>query len=517
MKRRLLRAFALVALTAVAVAPAARATGVEVVVVPHIDIVQASRDGAVGLLVPGAGSTVTRAGARSSLVRGKVVSSLLGGRATGTPLIELSPSKGMGQVTIYVELPPAGRTHNTRRYPVWIVGGGYGGILVSDTTRIPGLISIADIAPTAVDLEHDRTPVIRSRESRDAVGALADLDRRLQRSHDARTGATIVLVAVTLVLAALGLLLQSRFLARAGLAAIPSALTVALVLAGAGVSRPGVAVAALAAGSIVLAFLVAARGAALQPSLLVFLVGFLIVLAASPETNALAIIGPHPDGGGRYYGVTNQVETLLLVPILASVALAPPLWLLPLGLLSLVLVGWSKAGADGGGIAVVLAVLAAFWVFRERIRVTPARIVLAVLIVVAIGLALVGIDALTDGSSHVTHAVGGGPDALAGDLWHRLRVSWKGVTATTQAGVAAGATLAALVLVGSLRPRVAAVDAMLVGLAVSLLVNDTPTDVLAYGALGVAALGVWAVVDAAPRWRSGAGAYLRASRAPYGR
>ena len=49
-----------------------------------------------------------------------------------------------------------------------------------------------------------------------------------------------------------------------------------------------------------------------------FLVAFLVVLAASPETDSLAAIGPHPDGGGRFYGVTNQVETLLLAPALAA-------------------------------------------------------------------------------------------------------------------------------------------------------------------------------------------------------
>src|SRR3954462_12946403 len=44
--------------------------------------------------------------------------------------------------------------------------------------------------------------------------------------------------------------------------------------------------------------------------------------ARQPTWNALAVIGPHPDGGGRFYGVTNQVETLLLAPALVLGALA---------------------------------------------------------------------------------------------------------------------------------------------------------------------------------------------------
>jgi hypothetical protein len=130
-----LRAGALVFLAAAVVAPSAAAKRVAVVVVPSIDQTEMEEDGAVGLLVPGAGSTVTRAGALSSLVRGKTVSSLLGGTASGKPLIRLS--KSAAPLTVYVVLPPAGRSHNTRRYPIAIVGGGYHGLLVSPTSRRP--------------------------------------------------------------------------------------------------------------------------------------------------------------------------------------------------------------------------------------------------------------------------------------------------------------------------------------------------------------------------------------------
>ena len=254
----------------------------------------------------------------------------------------------------------------------------------------------------------------------------------------------------------------------------------------------------------------ALRRPLLFPLLGIFLAGYLVALVAWPDLNALSAIGPHPDGGGRFYGVTNEVETLLLVPIVAAAALAPRAMLLPLAAIALALVGWSRAGTDGGGIIVVLVSLAAFWCLRERVRVTPARLVGAVIGVAAVALALVGIDALTGGSSHVTHAVGGGPGSLAGDLAHRLRISWKGVLATTQSRITFGANLCALVGVALRRPRLDVVDAMLIGLVASLLVNDTPTDVVAYGALGVAALGAWAIVDAAfSSARSGAGARLR--------
>jgi hypothetical protein len=512
-----LRAGALVLLAAAAFAAPARARHVAVVVVPSIDPIEAEEDGAVGLLVPGAGSTVTRAGALSSLLRGKTVTSLLGGKASGNALIRLSNENEPASLTIYVVLPPPGRTHNTHRYPIAIVGGGYrpGSLLQSSTTRVPGLISIADVAPTAVDLARGHTPVITSRELATPVTRLADLDRRLRRAHDARTDATMILVFSTLFLAGISLVGRSRLLARAGLLAIPAALATSLALSVAGVSRPGTVTAVLAVATVGGALAAAIRRQWLSPLLVLFLVAFLAALVAWPDLNALSVIGPHPDGGGRFYGVTNEVETLLLVPVLASAALAPRALLLPLGALALVLVGWSRAGADGGGIIVVLVALAAFWCVRERVRVTPVRVAAALIAVVAVALVLVGIDALTGGSSHVTHAVGGGPGSLAGDLAHRLRVSYKGVLATTQSRITFGANLFALAVVALRRPRLAVTDALLVALLASLLVNDTPTDVIAYGALSAAALGAWAIVDV--EWvteRSALGARPRVWRAP---
>jgi hypothetical protein len=49
--------------------------------------------------------------------------------------------------------------------------------------------------------------------------------------------------------------------------------------------------------------------------------------------------------------------------------------------------------------------------------------------------------------------------------------------------------IAGLVVLALQRPRSALLDAYLVALAVSFLVNDTPTDVAGYG--GLAALGLW--------------------------
>jgi hypothetical protein len=449
----------------------------------------------VGLLVPGEGSSVTRAGAESSLLRGKVVSSLLGGKASGKPLIRLSSRPA--EITFYVSLPPPGKHHNVRRYPIAVVGGDYQGILTSSATRIPGLVSIADVAPSAVALEQGRRPRIRSRSDEQPSRFLSRLDRRLQRSHDSRTRATIVLVIWPIVLAALALALRSRFFARACLLAVPAALAVAFVLSAASVSNPGWATGALAVATGAVALAGAVSGRLLLPLLVAFLLAGVVALAGWPGVNALSVIGPHPDGGGRFYGVTNQVETLLLAPILAVATLAPARTLPLVAALALALIGWSRTGADGGGVLVVLVALAVAWSLRERIRLTPSRLTVAAVALVLLGLGLVGLDAATGGSSHVIDALGGGPGSLLDDFGHRMRVSWHGLTATPQAGIAAGLTLLALVAFGLLRPRRLAVDALLVAVAASLLVNDTPTDVLGFGALVALVLRVWSEIELA--------------------
>jgi hypothetical protein len=104
-------------------------------------------------------------------------------------------------------------------------------------------------------------------------------------------------------------------------------------------------------------------------------------------------------------------------------------------------------------------------------------IVLAVLFVL--------VDAATGGSNHVTHAVLHG--GLPHDLWHRATVSWHGATRTWGRIVLCLVCLAALGWVATRRPRARLVDAFLIAIAVSLVANDTPQDVLLWGAItGVA-------------------------------
>jgi hypothetical protein len=481
-------------------AVAAPSEHVAVIVVTPFDSVFNSPKAAHGLLVPGEGATVTAANALASLLHGEMGNAVLhGGRPAGKPKITLA--RRPARTTFYVSLPPLDRTHNVVRYPIAVVGPGYHGLLTSTSTRLDGLISIADVAPSVLELERGERPRIRSTPSRDPLRELRSLDRRLAKAHDSRVGATIVLVGLMSVLGLLALFSRWPVLGRAAFLSAPACLVVAVALSAAGLTDPSQVVIVLAgtAGALALA-----GGALLRPRLplvlgLAAVFAFLFaVMWKRPEWNSLAALGPRPDGGGRFYGITNQVETLLLAPALVLGALAGPA-LPAVALLVAAGIAASSVGADGGGLVVYLAGFLVLALWLGPTRAGLARAAAATAVAAAAALALVGIDAATGGSSHVTHAVGGGPGSLAGDLGHRLHLSWASVTSTWNAALLFAVSVVALVWLAVRRPRRAILDALLVALAVSLLVNDTPTDVAGLGALS--ALVLWAFARSGERLR----------------
>jgi hypothetical protein len=437
----------------------------------------ASREAAGGLLAPGRGPTFSR---RETL-------DALGDVPRGT-----CPCAW----TFYVTLPRPAPHHYEGLERVWITGPGYpaGALLVSDRTRIQGLVSVHDLEPTAKDLLQGKDPPVTARPDTDAAERLTALQRRLDRAHDTRAKASLLLVGFIAAFAILALALHSPFLGRAGLLAAPIALAGALSLSALEVSDPTTTVLALAAivalGAPAAAALTANRYALAFALLAIFPV-YLLTLAISTETSSFAAIGARPENGGRFYGFQNQVETMLLVPALLPAALLGLPALVPVALLALVTVGASFAGADGGGVLVFAVGFVFLWLRLREIPLTARNLTLAGAGAIAAGLVLVGLDAALGGESHVTRAVGGGPLDLAGHIGHRLRLSAEGVFSSLHAAIIIPVSLAGLIWIALRRPRYPTLDAALVAIAVSLLVNDSPRDVAAWGALSCAALRFW--------------------------
>jgi hypothetical protein len=358
---------------------------------------------------------------------------------------------------------------------------GLPGLLTSTSTRIPGLIA-------ADDLRHrERLGAVTVR---DPAARVARLERRFEQLHSARRWAYVMLAALTIAAIVVALWQRTGFWSRFCVAIAPVMISIALLLALAGAARPEVILPVLAFGSVV-----AASAVAFPRRLIVYLgpavlLLFLVVLWAWPETAGFSAIGPRPEEGGRFYGVNNVVETVLLAISLFSAAELGLASVLPIAALALVTVGWSRTGADGGGL-VVFAAAFAFLALRLAGRITVKRLAIAAAGGAALVLAFIGIDEASGGHSHVTRAFEKGPAGWFGDIGHRLHLSADQLNSWHVALIVA-VSLAALVWLALRRPRWAGLDALLLGVAVSLILNDAPSDVAAGGAISGFVLWTWA-------------------------
>jgi hypothetical protein len=459
-------------LLAALLAAPAQAAQMSVIVVPDQDlrrIERLSREGAIGMLVPDAGPETSLRRAVMALQRGEVRNSLLDGEPTGDVLIEevrFLPHWRLDGPKIVLGLPGPGTRPNDRRYPIAVIAPGYRGLLTSDSTRIPGLVSIVDVAPTALGREGKlgSTPS----EKHPAV-ALYDLERRLDAHRAGKTPVLLMALALIAFLAAFwrrGVLAASAGILLANLALGMSTYTHATGF---------FVVLLFAAAAALLAWLpLHAHGLLLAG----VLAAYLVAMGMDETWVALSPLGPTQNA--RFYGLSNLLATLLLVPALAGAAIlgrSLGMWAFAaVAALALVTVGGSQFGADGGGVLVLLAGYALLVVLEHRL--TPR----AVLVTAAV-LAIFAAALLSGGESHVTDALADGPAGLAEDFSRRLELSWLRATAGWGVGLLVGAGIAALAILARRESRPLLL-AYLAAIAVSLVVNDSPNDVIVAGLAG---------------------------------
>ena len=321
------------------------------------------------------------------------------------------------------------------------------GVLTSGSTRLHGLVTEDDYAAGDYEIV----------EVADPAATVRRLEERIHRNDRLRLPLTIAFAALVLGLA----VLRPAWALRGLLVALAANLWLSPALA-------------LAAGVAAVAFPLGGACAAL-------LAAYLLALGLDPETVALSPFGPSQVS--RFYGINNLLETMLLAPALVGAALLGRAGVL-VAARAFVTIGGNRIGADGGGIVVLaVAYLVLWWRLRGQ-RPSRRHVALAAAAV----LVLVGLDAATGGSSHVTEALRDGPVSLAGDLADRLERS---VSRTLDSAGAIAVVLGSLAVLGGViarAPRTPVLVAFLAGIAASLVVNDTPSDVLGAGAAIAVAL-----------------------------
>jgi hypothetical protein len=455
-------------------------------------------DAAVGLLVPGAGPETSHEQALAALLRGKVENSLRGGIPSGPAVIRLSSAQSTTGRTILVTLPRGGTQPNDKRYVVVVTGPGYHGILTSDSTRIPGLVSIADIAPTALG----QTGALGSQADSHPAQTLRELDARIDGHNKARLPASIAAAVIVLLLA--------LWRPRAGLLGFGAVLAANLVLGLAEVSSfwPIQIVIALAALSGLLLEIALRSELAMGLFLAGIVAAYLVVLAVDTSAVALSPFGPTQNA--RFYGISNLLETMLLVPALGGAYYLQRRlgwWAFAaVAGLSFVAVAANRFGADGGGAIVLPAAIGLLAALLAGLR--GGRLVAALGAAVLVAGGLVALDAAVGPSSHITRAIDSGPGGLASDLGDRVRLSWERIVHKPSVTVVVLVCFPVLVL---LVVRLLRADlplwqralplALALGIAVSLVVNDSPNDVITAGLVGYVAVEAVMLRDrCAPLW-----------------
>jgi hypothetical protein len=357
-------------------------------------------------------------------------------------------------------------------------------VLKSPTTRIDGLVSVVDIAPTALG---SRRGSLSSTPARDPVARLVSLDQQIHANNRLKLPTLIIIACAVTLLAA--------FRPRAAMTALLSALLISVGLGAAHVSSEPLILATTIVGTVG-GGLWLSRMFATDGRLLALIVGVLalhfVLLVVRPGWVAVTPLGPTQNS--RFWGIGNQLETLLLVPLLAGALLA---WrrfgyvgLTAFAALGLVLVTDNRLGSDGGG-AIVVGVAFAFLGSRAA-RLGARGFATILLLAATTVLALVSYNLGAPGPDHLRSAFGHGLPGLLRVAENRIPLAY--LPALHNWPLLLPLTLwfaaAFVVAMRVARSRASTDLVMAVGLAIgtSLLVNDSASYELAGGVAALAAV-----------------------------
>jgi hypothetical protein len=452
---------------------------------------QLAARGAAGLLVPEVGPTTNRRQAVAALVRGAEVNARLGGIPAGPPLLFVSHVSHVSALQvaqgglIVVSLPPRGAPRaNDRRYPIVVIGRGFHGLLESPTTRIDGLVSIVDVAPTALGRPRGS---LSATPNPNPVATLAALDEQIHANNRLKLPALILIACAVTLLAVVR--------PRAAMTAVLGALLVSVGLGAAQVSSEPVILATLIAGTAA-GGLWLSRAFDTDGRLLALIVGVLVLhlflFVLRPSWVAVTPLGPTQNS--RFWGVGNQLETLLLAPLLVGALLA---WrrfgsfgLAAFSVFVLVLVTDNRFGSDGGG-AIVFGVAFAFLGARV-LRLGARGFATMLLLAATVVLALVSYNLRAPGPDHLRSAFGHGLSGLVRVMENRVPLAYLPALHNwpllLPLAIWFGAVLLVALRVAHTRASSDLVVALGLAIGTSLLVNDSAAYELTGGVAAIAAV-----------------------------
>lgn len=352
---------------------------------------------------------------------------------------------GSGDLLIAIERPPPERD----LLAIGIAGEGFDGeAITSDSTRMDGYVLSTDLLPTILGAYGIAIPEGVDGQAITATGSAADvaaIAEREQRLGEISSRRWEVLAVNLLIWLAVGivLVLWRRGLAGFLLATLATAMAlVPAILLVAAATTPSELVERVMVGAgaplLAAAAILALRrrigdraphGAFAVAAAISILATAVDVVAGSPLT-ALSLLGPNPGLGVRFFGIGNELEAalgaMLLLGVGAAVSAAAPadprravaVATAVAAVAAVLVFAPGRFGADVGAAITFPAGAAVTVVVALRLGLRKAVLVIAA--PVAALAALVAIDLLVPGDSHLTRSVlsAGGLGEL-GDVFDR--------------------------------------------------------------------------------------------------
>ncbi|HEY2053451.1 MAG TPA: hypothetical protein VGH14_05905 [Solirubrobacterales bacterium] len=347
---------------------------------------------------------------------------------------------GGPHVLVIAIATPTGKTGDP--IPIGIAGPGFHGNLTSDTTRTNGYVSSTDVAPTILEFFGASVPsqmigqAIRSEGSVDP-GGIETLGARMAVVAT-RRGPVIgwSLVAWVLALGLVVLVARPRAPVAVRLAGLAVVYLPVLLLVGAALepARYPETLLVMAGAPLLAAITLAALRdyRALAVAAGITIVAYALDAILGSPLSALSLLGPNPGLGVRFYGIGNELESLLSVLVVGGIGaglagFAPRLSpgrcaavFLVIGLAFAGIFASGRFGADvGAAIDVPMGVaVAALVVTGGRRRWILLVILIPLVVLVLLALA----DLLTGANSHFTRSVldAGGLHSLGDTAQRRL-------------------------------------------------------------------------------------------------
>ena len=387
-------------------------------------------------------------------------------------------------------LPPRGRlVANDERYPIAVVGGNFHGLLTSATTRIPGLVSIVDIAPTALGRVRGRLGAVGSS---DPLATLERLDQQVHANNRLKMPILIILAVVLALLACIRSALA--------LPAVLAALLTSLGVGALGIANEPLLIAVMVAGTLFGGWAIASGTRSPSRLLAAIVVVFAlhyVLLVLRPAWVAVTPLGPTQNS--RFWGIGNQLETLLLAPAIAGSALAARrfgvLGFAVFAIFGLVLITDNRLGSDGGG-AVVFGVALAITGAR-MLGLGRRGLVTLLLLNTAVALAIISLDLRVPGPDHLRSVFSQGLAGLSMVFVNRVPLAYVPALHQQLPVLVPLAIFFLLILAFSIRTSSGRTRDLVIAAAcaivTSLLLNDSAAYVLAGGAAVLAALAKFTV------------------------